>query len=268
MEALSRHPPGEYPNRNHDRNTRRTTVTYDLALYPASGPGLGHLMRCMALAEWAVELKAKAIVALGGPSSLAWPCAVALPVVSIDARVHIQDGGTNRFGGRAVWRVVDAVPTDLTDPMLCDSAGIVYPHFGAVPVGGFPTFVGPQWMPLRPGLANGLPPKVRQATAIGSGWCRYRCEKPRGYVDLAAVPDDEWFLHYEGVVCPPSTIAYEAMTAGMKVAIHEEHEHKDIMLAMFKAGAAVSAEDESRHRAHTTDLIDGLGARRLLEALL
>jgi hypothetical protein len=59
------------------------------------------------------------------------------------------------------------------------------------------------------------------------------------------------------------------MAAGLKVALHDEHELQEISRAMFAAGVAVPYQVDSYHgKAHATTEVDGRGAVRLLEALL
>ena len=226
-------------------------MIYDLALYPASGPGLGHLMRCMALAEWAVELKAKVAVALQhAPGNLAWPCPVIVGAegYALEFKVAIGDGRV--VGPLEAWQIIDG-PPEGTDPA---TPGYIYPHFGATPVAGFPTFVGPQWMPLRKKFS-------RRREDRNGVWACYRVQAP-GMVPA----DDLWPQWAGGMLCPPSVIAYEAMALGLPVAIHDDHEYPRIAGAMWRTGVASWADNW--HQATPTNLIDGLGAKRLLEALL
>lgn len=237
-------------------------MTYDLALYPASGPGLGHLMRCMALAEWAVALKAKPVVCLQpGAPVLAWPCAVVSGGGDAEARVRIADGFPARDDA-GYWFIVDAPPS--TGP---DVEGYIYPHFGAASADGFPTFVGPQWMPLRK-VFSVAPISGHRRGSVG-----YRANLP-GVTELTGLPSrnvaDALGQAAEAIV-PPSTIAYEAMAMGCPVRLLRVGFPgcEEIGQAMVEAGAA-SWYDDPRPGQPPLGMraVNPRSAERLLEALL
>lgn len=242
-------------------------MTYDLALYPAPGPGRGHLMRCYALAEWAVVLEAKPIVVLGlDAPSIAWPCPVLRGTPRVVARAKLSiidvpaDAEALYENTASAWWITD-VPEPPERP---EALGFIYPHFGAEPVLGYPTFVGPTWMPLRRRFCH-----PRTSVRRTAEWARYRTDEPRGYWDLTAEPLDNWYKRFEGVVCPPSVMAYEAMAAGVKVRLHYDHAFPHLTAAMWEARVVGLEADVTTHRfADVHNEIDGLGAKRLLEALL
>ena len=233
-------------------------MNYDLALYPASGPGLGHLMRCMALAEWAVELKAKVIVVLGDNAPvLPWPCAAKMGV-GADARVKVADGIRMNDGqASGFWQIVDRECSG-------DTLGWIYPHFGATPIPSKPTFVGPQWMPLRKRF-SGQP--FNEHTQFKQAY-HYRVEKPRDCeVDICGSDVAATLATARYLRCPPSVIAYEALALGTPVFLHDDVPgYGHLSSAMIAAGVVRSGEMDFPHprRQH----IDGFGAKRLLEALL
>lgn len=245
-------------------------MSFDLALYPASGPGLGHLMRCMALAQWAVELKAKAIVMLAQDApALQWPCAVARASnkVTAKANVHIADAPGSDYlhglSGPALWRVVDVKADEPRD-----YAGYIYPHFGAEPFSILPTFVGPSWMPLRQIFSRDPAIIGKERAAWGVS---YRAQRA-GYKSLEG-------RHEYGIslalsiareaVVPASTVAYEAFALGCPVRLL-----RDITPDCDRIGAAMVAEgvavwdDEPVRTLSPARIGDGLGAKGLLEALL
>lgn len=239
------------------------STTYDLALYPASGPGLGHLMRCMALAEWAVELKAK-VIAITQESSLVWPCSL-LTSGGISARIAIADGLSAQPGGGAQhWRIIDGL-NDGSGPAY----GYIYPHFGAVPVPGFPTFVGPQWMPLRRGFEMWGPGGKRAAAAV-----TYRAPTDAWGLPLRAQTGQqaaECFREAEAAWVPPSTVAYEALASGCALVLHRQSGSLEIGQAMHDAAVATWWDGTGGPPVlikRKERPIDGLGAKRLLEALL
>jgi len=237
-------------------------VKYDLALYPAPGPGLGHLMRCLALAQWAVELKAKVLVALREPTAIAWPCAVLCDYeVEPEASVSVIDGTGTAEPAVNVWAIVDELPGAHNA-----ITGFIYPHFGAEPVPGYPTFVGPSWMPLRREFSSG------PWTVPGgrSDWaCSYRAQR-EGYRDIAG-HSACWELLGQAnhALVPASTIAYEALALGCPIRLLRgiTPDCDRIGTAMVAEGVAVW-DDEAVATLPPMQIGDGLGAKRLLEALL
>lgn len=255
-------------------------MTFDLALYPAAGPGLGHLMRCYALAEAAVEMKAKVIVvrpageAPDAGLSMAWPCPVLVGRPE-EAHVSIADGLSpspshgDAMAGR--WYITDTRP--LPAHHQNDAVGYIYPHFGAVPVPGFPTFVGPGWMPLRRAfmvsqmpirrlgtLMYKAPPEIERAEfGLHGSLCVGL--PANGAADAADLMRE----CYRAVV-PPSTIAYEALAMGLSVELlHVAFPGcEQVGQAMVDAGVATWYGDAAVRPPY----YDGLGAARLLKALL
>lgn len=244
-------------------------MTYDLALYPAAGPGLGHLMRCYALAEAAVEMGKRVVVVLEKwAPEIEWPCAVELRGART-ADVVIVDGKPNMSAGPA-WFVIDE-PPELVDPRDRHVEGYIYPHFGAVPIDGLPTFVGPRWMPLRKAFSQAAPVAKRErALSYRLPDDVYVLNDDVSGMTAAQVRDAMWSA--SEIVCPPSTIAYEAMACGCSVILSHADQLSDphpageaIGEAMVAAGAATWWPD---HVVTVCDQVDGRGALRLLEALL
>ena len=230
-------------------------------------------MRCMALAEWAVELKARVIVcfAVADYPPLAWPCPV-LYGRQEEAHVIIVDGSGPRVThGDAVpgrWYVVDGPP--VSEAYQTDALGYIYPHFGAVPVHGFPTFVGPQWMPLRLPFQYEPLNEPRSSFAPAS----YRAPGSRGVkLEGMDAQDVRRTLSLAShAVVPASTVAYEALASGCPVRLLRDitPECDQVGAAMVAAGVATwddSADALAMPARHRYG-VDGLGAKRLLEALL
>lgn len=227
-------------------------------------------MRCIALAEWAVALKAKVIVSvLVDAPDLSWPCPMAVGRSDLKAKVAIQDGGGGMtFAGPSIWRIIDAPPPDLSDPILCDGAGLIYPHFGAFPINGFPTFAGPQWMPLRRPFSGG---SLRGAPERTNSAVGYRSEG-RNVRELRGLPAHEVAAELrwaEYAVVPPSTIAYEALACATPLRLlRVDYPCADIGAAMVDARVAIWDDEQTQGAFSCPDVIDGLGAKRILEALL
>lgn len=245
-------------------------MTYDLALYPAPGPGLGHLMRCLALAQWAVELKAKVIVCLPvAPETraLPWPCPVAVGRTEGNAAVSVVDGKCHVLTDRHIpaWYFVDGQDWEHDGNV----AGCIAPHFGAAPVHGFPTFVGPSWIPLRRQFS--LPPAIIDNQRAKWG-VTYRATRD-GYHSLENRSAYDVFcalsVAREAVV-PASTIAYEALTLGCPVRLLRgiTPDCDRIGAAMVAEGVAVWDDDQTVATLPPMQVGDGLGAKRLLESLL
>lgn len=238
-------------------------------------------MRCYALAEAAIEMKAKVLVALAAPSTIDWPCPVVMDnetgsIGNITIGVLVVDGvevpaqeGVPGQDRAEYWSIIDSVPDGS---MYAD--GYIYPHFGATPIPGYPTFYGPQWMPLRKGFRIG---NSLVGTMVGT----YRHEQVEVHggdhysVSLEQHHDMAWALsRCSAVIVPPSTIAYEAMALNVHVNLHDAvkgYEH--IATAMIEAKVAhmftgpiktVKSGDSVRFNSR----VDGRGAIRLLEALL
>ena len=223
-------------------------------------------MRCLALAQWAVELKAKVAVALPispGAESLAWPCPVSIGNAKIRGHVSIVDGYPVP-PAEDLWAIVDAMPTNPT------AAGFIYPHFGAVPIPGFPTFVGPQWMPLRRAFGYGHPFMGCER----KGRVSYRAPKDlRDYEPLMGSAQDvcRALSAAEAAWVPASTVAYEALAVGCPVVLNDAGSIPAIGDAMVEAGVATrwdGGEKPPVLKGFDFPVIDGLGAKRLLEALL
>lgn len=239
-------------------------MTYDLALYPASGPGLGHLMRCYALAEAAVEMGKRVLVSLKEPTDFGWPCAVVLDSgeKAWAKSVHaIVDGVANRKN--EAWYIIDNAKdaTEWCDPVGPAPSGYIYPHFGASPIPGYPTLYGEQWMPLRKQFRE-----MKQAPMAQ--------ESPAGYKVSRTIEDGEAEIlpisrmsRTNRVIVPASTVAYEALAASRHVQLHDNVDGlQDIRDAMIEAGVAEMWPGEAL--GHGATHIDGLGAKRILEALL
>jgi hypothetical protein len=225
-------------------------------------------MRCYALAEAAVEMGKRVIVFLDEAHDLTWPCAVILDAELEKLqwpgfRVWVVDNPNCSIpwgaDGSPVWRIIDHPDVDLAS-----YHGVIYPHFGAEPIPGYPTFYGPQWMPLRKAFRQHFPwpdmPAAHRAIAT------YR-HKRTDFNELFGT-EKRWWNRLDGLICPPSTIAYEAMAARISVALHDDHDYPHIADAMIEAGVAVPAERMGWRQAEPTTAIDGRGAIRLLEALL
>lgn len=249
-------------------------MTYDLALYPASGPGLGHLMRCYALAEAAVEMGKKVVVGLTAPggSDLGWPCAVALAghgqTLEIHTTVAITDGWVPKNQGK-FWTIIDAPPTDHSETVC----GYIYPHFGATPIPGYPTLYGEQWMPLRKQFREG------QSNGLGLGVYRVPQNVVAAEPGSFTLSGDTYaaLLQCTRVIVPPSTIAYEALALGLRVELAYDEDQYDsetlacldsISKAMVVAGAATMWSDSDHRPLVHHYPSDGRGAKRILEALL
>lgn len=251
--------------------------SYDLALYPAAGPGLGHLMRCMALAEAAVDLKARAVVVLGEVTAVAieWPA----PVLISNENAHpaadlaILDGPRDPrpypTPNSEVWRIVDERPAGVDDV-----TGFIYPHYGAAPVHEYPTFVGPEWMPLRREFVAMTAAMTAVAAQRSKHLCSYKCANPpqgtRKLEGLGAREVAGALRMCRGLMCPPGTIAYEGLACGAPVMLL----HTDISAceavgtAMVAAGVASWSDTLILPARSAQSHIDGRGAIRLLEALL
>lgn len=220
-------------------------------------------MRCMALAEWAVELKAKVVVciSLDPYVALSWPCPVSVGQPA-DATVSIGDGSVHPA---AKWHVIDAA---LKAPHY-EADGYIYPHFGAVPQLGSPTFVGPQWMPLRKRFSQGDLHSERSGDCVS-----YRASRA-GYRELRGMSEAATFYALSiapHALLPASVIAYEALTLGCPVRLLDgiTPACDEIGVAMAQAGVAVwdTLAGEKTLPPGPPEGLDGLGAKRLLEALL
>jgi hypothetical protein len=142
----------------------------------------------------------------------------------------------------------------------------VYPHYGhhdaldqaSLPAGVFGHW-GPAYMPLRPDFAD--PPTVPGSPHV----LNYALMRDRGQELLTA----EKLSGYAGVVSPPSTIAYEALAVGTRLWVSDElPEYAHIADAMIGAEVAEYADEYPRYAIEQRRHIDGLGAKRLLEAVL
>lgn len=247
-------------------------TTYDLALYPAPGPGLGHLMRCLALAQWAVELNARVIVCLPilpEMPRMPWPCPVLVGRYCNEARVTINDGSVGPLQDDPhvpVWYMIDGKDSWVHSGNV---VGAIYPHFGARPVPGFPTFVGPSWMPLR--LPFQYEPVNEPRTFAPAS---YRAGERKGHVKLEGSAQDvrRTLSLATHAVVPASTVAYEALASGCPVRLLRDitPDCDRIGAAMVAAGVATwdDSSDALALPAKHRYGVDGLGAKRLLEALL
>ena len=251
-------------------------MNYDLALYPASGPGLGHLMRCYAIAEAAVEMGRKVVVVLDKEAPYpVWPCVVLLDEGEDrwpDAEVSITDiprqGSRKSCRKLGAWRIVDKMPVAKE---RIGAGGYIYPHFGATPVPGYPTLYGEQWMPLRKQFRGG------KATGTETGTYRQPDDIEPGAIKLQGDTASALRRCIRATV-PPSTIAYEAMAMGVNVELsYDPDEYTEDMAAILDriaaamvAGGAARMWTPDLHRASRTKAnpIDGRGAIRILEVLL
>lgn len=248
-------------------NIRGVGVTYDLALYLASGPGLGHLMRCYALAETAVEMKAKVIVAVAKPGNIKWPCTVITGIMKPTMErpgLFIVDASDaeNDFEiahRKNIWRIIDS-----PDAEMKGYSGAIYPHFGATPIPGYPTLYGEQWMPLRRHFRHMDDPPGRERVA-GYKISAHIAEHDRS--GQGTIPSIELMSQADRVIVPASTVAYEALAAGRHVQLHDNVDGLEhVRDAMLEAGVAEMWPNEKL--APGVKHLDGLGARRILEALL
>ena len=218
------------------------------------------------------------------PPPLSWPCPVLLSVgaperFSSDVGLTILDASPESRG--SVWMPGHApcwAFTDSADGHWEEASGIIYPHFGAQPIPGFPTLAGEQWMPIRKMWRLMGRPTMEPANR-----CALSYRVPDEVVDSERTagggvtrlgPNNSWddvrglMTAAARVICPPSTLAYEAAAAGRLVELHCEKDHPSYPIgeAMVKAGYAswwgghVSQKHRLRLRAD--------GARRILEALL
>lgn len=229
-------------------------------------------MRCFAIAQAATEKSKKvAVVLQQEESGLAWPCPVLLSKTrALESAVAIVDGFENQgaWPAEEIWFIVDRTPT-LPD----HGHGYIWPHFGAQPIENRPTLVGPRWMPLRKVFRQ-----IHQSKAKAETWGGYRVpqERREGIVAFPEGTDPwPWLETTTGLVCPPSTIAYEAMSQGRPVLIHDGHSYPEIARAMFAAGVAASLDIAPLPASHRDILaesgrraVDGMGAQRIVEALL
>lgn len=258
-------------------------MNYDLALCAICDDeiGYGHVMRCYALAEAAVSMGKKTIVAVGGkPPPLSWPCAVIK--MDDEYRIRPTDAATVIFdypameyrcgeGPTRPWLFVDALPdTKSLEGIGRNIDGFIYPHFGARPIPGFPTLYGEQWMPVRAEFAKlrekpanlkrvlmhaRVPGKMATAPhvrVLGKG----------GWEDSIEPMKDA-----AKVVTPPCTLAYEALAAGRRVELvyGDDDTRRPIGNAMLDAGAAVRFGGV---RVSSPPPFDANGAQRILEAIL
>lgn len=229
--------------------------------------GFGHVARAHALASWAVRLgySVSAVVSSPTPGWLIWPCPVwdeeSYDGEPILGRVLIADHYMpERTAGRTI-AIVDTVDAIVNLSRASEaSLEFVYPHFGAKPVGGAPGWYGPAYMPLRPDFAKPPEPDPSTPFVLGYSWHRKHARRLLTAEKLA---------RYKGVIAPPSTIAYEALAVGIKLWLSDElPEYAHIARAMIESGVAVDAKEYPEYGLERRRHIDGLGAERLLEAVL
>ena len=254
-------------------------MRYDVILFADNSVGYGRMMRALALAE-AVALAGKqALVFLDNepPGWLRWPCPVIVGWIEpgrLDTELLIVDTDRADYMSAAKivhhdvhlqrWRIVDS-PDEAFN---ADLAGYIYPHFGASPIAGRPTLFGEQFMPLRHefGVAYELS-VTHPDKRVRLGTLSYRHADTSYHPTPNGLLTADYLSRWEKLVCPPSTIAYEAMCVGTPVFLHDGlPQYAHIKDAMIDAGAALDANAINFKRA-TTSKVDGRGARRLVDIL-
>lgn len=260
-------------------------MRYDLALCCVgdSEIGYGHIMRTFALAEAAVWMEKKVIVVINGdPPPLTWPCPVLMlgtdsEPSSSDASLVIFDFPLNLpvVGGhrQGEWRMIDVYPSEEECKALGDIGGLIYPHFGARPVEGFPTLVGQQWMPVQDKWRIMGKPMGKEGRVLYRVPEEVVGKERHGHGRVIELGDRGWessseaMAYADRVVCPPCTFAYEAAAAGRLVNLVCEPDHPSYPIgeAMVAAGyASWWGGPTQNHRM----LLKTEGAKRILEALL
>ena len=251
---------------------------FDLVVHCHGGGayGHGHASRMLAVAKAGVRAGIRVAVhaSLDVLSGWDWPCAkiVLGSVDRIPSDVHVIDSyGPEEFLLRIrreslVWLVSDGESYE-SETKHSANVGYIYPHFGESPSFNAPVLMGPRYYPLRPEFRPQWTEKIRGRTGVG-----YRINPTFGLRDLSAeklsVSEMRYFIGgAKYIVCPPSVVAYEAMSLGTPVLIHGDHGWPDLAQSLVDAGVASHYEGVPVRGGRTERFVDGRGADRIILAI-
>lgn len=251
----------------------------EVALWVCGGEGLGHNMRILALAQQAKEMGVKALICGRPDSGLNWPfplCRTAsAPHNIVDGKMDLTETAAVAISGYT-WFIMDRTAM-VSEIGYDEGVGVIIPHdfvFEELPA--CKALLGSSFYPLRAQFASGPCVGIRGRRPLG-----YRLpERYKGeYRDLAdenlVVGDMIYFMgSAPKFICPPSVVAYECLALGTPIMLHDEvdPEHAAITDALVAKGWATRVipkpGDKTVVRMSGSKHIDGLGAARILEAIL